>query len=181
MQRRRADHPDPESVPEALPRNVPPGRSRRVAAALTAACTLLIAVGYLCAFAGDRGAWIGAWLMALAVPGLVVSMMALGLLRRAPAGRPALLALAATWLALAAAYVGGLVVPSGGPGSTTVLGFPLAAAVVIYGAGIPLLFLPFVYARTFERERDDVEQLRAITRPRAPDASRLPGVTPPGR
>lgn len=156
-----------------------PGRSRRIAALASALSTLVVGAAYACAFAGEGGQRIGAWLMTLGLPGVVVSMMALGLLRRAPARPRERIALTVTYLALAGAYAAGLLLSGDRPVHRVVLGFPPAAAAVIYGAGIPLLFLPFVYAGSFERERHDAERIRRLTRatPEAEEPA-TPGSTP---
>lgn len=159
-----------------------PGRSRRIAALSSALSTLVVGAAYACAFAGDRGQRVGAWLMTLGLPGVVVSMMALGLLRRAPARPAERIALTLTFLALAGAYAAGLLLSGDQPVHRVILGFPPAAAAVIYGAGIPLLFLPFVYASSFERERHDAERIRSLRRdtpgaepPATPDSTPPPG------
>lgn len=128
-------------------RRAAPGPLRLV---LTA--TALIALGYLLAFAGERGAQAGTWLLAVGLSALMPATMALGVPRSGPRARVVRTALWCTFAVLLAAFGAALTLPATeGPDSALFLGFPPRAAIVIYGAGVlPLVALPLVYAWAFE-------------------------------
>jgi hypothetical protein len=113
-----------------------------------AASTVVIAASYACAIAGPAGARAGAWLMALGNAGLAASTMALG------ARRLYGLCLA-TFAVIALSFTAALLLPANeAAGAWLVLGLPVRAAIVVYGAGIlPLLVLPVAYALTFDDPR----------------------------
>jgi hypothetical protein len=120
--------------------------------------TALIAIGYALAFAGEAAARTGVWLLATGLAVLMPATMALGAPRRGPRARAVRVALWGTFVVLLAAFGAALALPAAeGPESPLFLGFPLRAAVVLYGAGVlPLIVLPLVYAWTFPApSRDD--------------------------
>lgn len=92
-----------------------------------------------------------------------IALIALGAERRGtlgPLGRP-LVALAVYY----EACVGGMLLLRGHVGEGPwLLGLPLATAIQVYGVFVlPLLFVSFLYARTFERfglRREDLDALR---------------------
>ena len=104
--------------------------------------------------------------MALGASGLVASTMALGALRSRRDARRLVPLFVATFVVIFASLSAALVLPPDeGPSSTMVLGFPLRAAIVLYGVGIvPLLALPLAYALTFDESRLDPDRIRRRAR-----------------
>jgi len=128
---------------------------------LVIASTVLVGAAYASAFGGAAGAHIGAWLMAAGASGLVSSTIALGALRHRNDRRLAPL-LWGTFIVLFGSFATALLLPaSEHPGAPMVLGFPIRAAIVLYGVGvIPLLVLPLAYAWTFDESRLDPDRVR---------------------
>ena len=143
-----------------------------------------IGAGYAGAFrAGGAMAW-AAWAMAIGIALLMVGLMALGAARGAGATgrtRGMALPLAFTFVVLVTCFGCGLALtPGEAVGGARFLGLPLRAAIVLYGIGVlPLLVLPFAYARSFDAQvlrEDDLERIAAAV------AARRAGTTPaPGR
>jgi hypothetical protein len=119
-------------------------------------------VAYASVFAGDAGARVGPWLMALGVSGLTASVMALGALRGRSSSRTLAPLLVAAFAVIFASLAAGLILaPALAPGARLLFGLPLPAAIVVYGVGIvPLLVLPIVYARTFDESRLNADGIR---------------------
>ncbi len=63
-----------------------------------------------------------------------------------------------------------LLPPNEGKDAVLVLGFPLRTAIVLYGVGIvPMLFLPAMYAASFDADtlsEDDLDRVRRAGRER---------------
>jgi hypothetical protein len=124
-----------------------------------------IAAAYTTAFLPPSIARAGPWLMAVAVPLTLVSMLMLGAARGTrPLGWlawPFLLVL----LLVAGGFLLALMLPAEEPTSPLVLGLPLRAAVILLGVGVvPLFILPVAYALTFDRHTlsdDDIARVRA--------------------
>ena len=137
---------------------------RRRTLALVVVSFLVVAVGYGGAFApGGAPAW-APWCLALGINGALMSLMALGAIRRdrlAPALRWTFIGM---FLWCSSAFAAALVLPAReGAAGPLLLGLPLRAAIVIYGVGIvPVLVLPFVWAFTFESETLSEEDLRRL-------------------
>lgn len=117
-------------------------------------------MAYALAFAGAGSA--SAWCMAVALAVLLPATMALGTTARGRPGTVVRVALWGTGVVFVAAFSLALGLPATeGAGSPLTLGFPLRAAIVLYGAGaLPMLVLPLVYAWTFEDEAFDTRRLR---------------------
>jgi hypothetical protein len=138
--------------------------TRLAVAALVLSCSA-IAGAYALAFLPGGAPPLAAWGLALGSAGALASMMALGAARR---GRVRPLAMAAsllTFLVVGGAFSAALLLPpTEGPGMVLVLGFPLRAAIVLYGVGIvPMLFLPVMYAVSFDADTlsdADLERVR---------------------
>lgn len=133
--------------------------------------TLLLTMAYLSAFLpGGTPAW-APWLFLAGMSVILVSTMALGASRDGDVR-----GLRGLFVFLLVLLMGGfgaaLALPAEeGPGSTLLLGLPLRAALVLYLVGlIPVLVVPFFYARTFhtlalrpgdlERVRDEAQVAR---------------------
>lgn len=138
---------------------------RKYALSLVVAGTLAIAVAYALAFVPGAST-VGAWLMALGLATMIVSLMALGAVRRGDSVGALRLPLLVTFVAIAGCFIAALSLPAEGAGSTVIMGFPLRAAIVIYGVGlVPLVMLPVVYAMTFDAmtlSEDDLARVRAV-------------------
>lgn len=134
---------------------------------LVLGATALIAAGYACAFGGPRIARLGAWLLAVGIAVLMPATIALGAPRHGRAGRVVRVVLRVTFIALLGAFGAALALPPlEEPGAALVLGLPLRAAIVLYGAGVlPLLALPLVYAWAFNARETGAED--AATQPAA--------------
>ncbi|MBI2796673.1 MAG: hypothetical protein HYX65_08225 [Gemmatimonadetes bacterium] len=158
---------------------------RRVTAlrllALALAC---VGAGYAGAFrAGGAAPW-ASWAMVCGVALLMVSLMALGAARGAgTAGvtRGMAVPLAFTFAVLVGCLGAGLALPPGeATGGARLLGLPVRAAIVLYGVGVlPLLVLPFAYARSFDAQvlrEDDLARISEVARAHA-----LPGRACAGR
>jgi hypothetical protein len=111
---------------------------------------LAIALAYAAAFF-PRASPAAPWLMVAGIALLVCSLCLLGTRR----GRPRPLALRVGVILLALVLLGGfgaaLVLPPEIAASPFLLGLPRRAALLVYGVGIlPALFLPVVYALSFD-------------------------------
>lgn len=116
------------------------------------ASVLGIGAAYGAAFLpGGAPEW-AAWIMAIGIAAMLVSIMALGAVRHGRLGR--------LWLPFAFVFVvlaGGfglvLALPPADPLDPALwLGLPPRAAVVLYGIGLlPLLVVPLAYALTFDQ------------------------------
>jgi hypothetical protein len=113
---------------------------------------LTIALAYAAAFL-PRAAAAAPWLMLGGIVLLIVALCLLGT-RRAGRSRPAMLGLGfgLLGLVLLGGFGAALVLPPESPATPLLLGLPRRAALVVYGIGIvPALFLPLVYALSFDR------------------------------
>lgn len=147
--------------------------TRRTALIALVLSTVAAGAAYGAAFLpGGAPAW-AAWLLAFGTAGMMVAVMALGAARApgaAPARRPLLAwSFAATFLITAGGFAYALAAPAseGAAGTPLWLGLPPRAAVVLYGIGLlPMLFLPLVYALTFEESTLGEDGLRRVSRVR---------------
>lgn len=133
------------------------------------AATLAIALGYASAFLpGGAPRW-APWTFALGLPCLIVGIMTLGSARPGRGVGRLLLPFAFVWLILAGGFAAALLLPADGPAPRLFLGFPLRAAIVLYGIGLlPVLVLPVAYALTFDEltlTEADFERVRAARKP----------------
>ena len=124
--------------------------------------TLAAAAAYLSAFLpGDPPLW-GALAMVLGIALLSVGSMLLGAAR---SGRPMgrlIWALGITFVILVLCFGLALVLPRGDGGALWG-GLPRRAALVLYGVGLlPALYLPLVYALTFQARTLDAEDIARI-------------------
>ncbi len=131
-----------------------------------------IAVAYAGAFSkSGTPAW-SAWLIAIALPVALVSIMVLGAARGAGGIGRLKIPFAFVALILILGFVAALTLPATESSSSRLwLGLPLRAAIVIYGIGlVPIVILPVAYALTFETQTlsaEDVERVRALGRANA--------------
>jgi hypothetical protein len=133
-------------------------------ACLTLSCAVIGGAYALAFMPGGAPAW-AAWGVALGSAGALSSMMALGATRRGRVRPVALAACTLTFLVVAGAFGAALLLPPEATDAPLLLGLPLRAALVLYGVGIvPLLFLPLAYARSFEADTLDAEDLERVRR-----------------
>lgn len=116
----------------------------------------LLVVGLLAAIAAYGDALVAgaatttsAWLMALALVLVLPATLALGARRSRGTRRLAVCVAVLLGGVLAAGFALALGLPDLGSSEPLWLGLPRRAAIIVYGVGlIPLLFLPWAYART---------------------------------
>lgn len=139
--------------------------TRRLAVGATAGATGAIALAYLLAFF-PAAATAGAWLMVLGLATLIVALIALGILRGARGVGRLAWPLAFAFVVVVGGFGAALLLPPEQANTTVVLGFPLRAAIVIYGVGLlPMLVLPLAYALTFDAmtlRDEDLARVRAM-------------------
>jgi hypothetical protein len=127
--------------------------TRLALAALVVSCTA-IGGAYLLAFLpGGAPPW-AAWGLALGSAGVLASMMALGAARNGRLRPVPLAASLLTFLVVAGSFGAALLLPGDeGPEAPLLFGLPRRAAIVLYGVGlVPLLFLPWMYAASFDAD-----------------------------
>lgn len=139
-------------------------RARLPLVLLVASC-LAVAAAYAAAFRPDGAPSWAAWCIALGSGGMLSSTMALGATRRGRLRPVAVIACVLTFLVVSGAFGAALwMPPAEGADARLLLGLPLRTAIVLYGVGIvPLLFLPLVYAVSFDADTlndDDIERVR---------------------
>jgi hypothetical protein len=128
----------------------PRGASGRAALRLLMVGVGGVALAYASAFTTGPLARGGSWLMALTMPLVLVSTMALGAQRAGQRHRGLVLALTLTYGVVAGGFLLGLALPAETVEAPLWWGLPRRAFLVLAGAGaIPLVMLPLVYARLF--------------------------------
>lgn len=150
---------DLEDAPEDTTR-----RSARLALLLS---IIAVAIGYGGAFTAGATTW-APWVLAIAIPASLGSIMALGATRgRTGLGR-LLAPLAFVFLILALGFCAALALPAETSSSPLWLGLPRRAAIIVYGIGLlPIVVLPIAYAMTFDVQTlnpNDIERVRALAR-----------------
>lgn len=132
---------------------------------LLAASVVCVALAYVGVFLpGDTPSW-APFLLAIGSNGIIMTLMALGAMRRDHLPRSLGWTFAGLFVLCAGAFVAALAMPPReGPGGTLLLGLPLRTAIVLYGIGVvPIAVLPFAYALTFDRSTlndDDLARVR---------------------
>lgn len=139
--------------------------TRRFAILATLAATCCIALAYASAFVSNGTRW-GVWCMVVGLATMVVSMMALGVVRRGQGVGRLAFPLAFTFVVIVAGFGAALVLPDEGAASRILFGLPLRAAIVLYGVGLlPIIVLPFAYAATFDAmtlREEDLARVREL-------------------
>jgi hypothetical protein len=123
---------------------------------------LVVAAGYAGSFAG--AAW-SPWCLAIGTCGALMSLMALGAVRRGRITPVLRWVFAGMFLFCAGCFCVALAMPANeGVGGPLLFGFPLRSTIVLLGVAIvPLLVLPFAWAFTFDTamlSEDDLQRLR---------------------
>jgi hypothetical protein len=138
---------------------------RRLVLRLLALSVALVALAYAgVLLPGDNPVW-APWLLALGSNGVIMSLMALGAMRRDSLPRSLGWTFVGLFVLCAGAFVVALAMPANeGPGGPLLLGLPLRTAIVLYGIGVvPIAILPLAYALTFDSStlsEGDLERVR---------------------
>lgn len=139
---------------------------KRLVLFLVVASCVLVAAGYLAVLvAGSVPVW-ATWCLAIGTNGALMSLMALGAMRRGTLPRSLIVTFAVTFVLCAGAFGIALATPANeGAAGALMLGLPIRTAIVLYGVGIvPMFVLPFAYALTFDSNTlsdEDLEKVRA--------------------
>jgi hypothetical protein len=139
--------------------------AKRIALRGLLASIIAIAMAYASVFLpGGAPTWSG-WVMGMATPAALVSMMILGATRDGEPLGPLVWPFAFSGLVLAGGFAAALGLPaSEAAGVALYGGLPLRAAVIIYGIGLlPIVVLPVAYAVTFRSQTlrpGDLERVR---------------------
>ena len=141
-------------------------RLKRLLVRLLVASCCLVALSYVAVFAGGIPQVWAAWPLAIGANGVVMSLMAIGAVRRDTLPRALVWTFLGLFVLCAGAFVIALALPPAeGAGGALLLGLPLRTAIVLYGVGVvPILILPFAYALTFESStlsEGDLDRVRA--------------------
>ena len=126
---------------------------------------LVVSAGYAGSFAsGGPAAW-APWCLATGTCGALMSLMALGAVRRGRIVPVLRWVFAGMFLFCAGCFAVALALPANeGPGGTLLFGFPLRSTIVLLGvAVVPILVFPLAWALTFDSSmlsEDDLRRLR---------------------
>ena len=112
---------------------------------------------------GDTPAW-APWLLAIGSNGVIMTLMALGAMRRDSLPRSLGWTFVGLFVLCAGAFIIALALPSHeGAGGPLLLGLPLRTAIVLYGIGVvPIAVLPLAYALTFDSSTLSDDDLRRV-------------------
>jgi hypothetical protein len=126
---------------------------------------ILVALSYAAVFTGARDAW-APWALAIGANGVIMSLMAIGAVRRDTLPRSLVWTFLGLFVLCAGCFVAALALPAAeGTNGPLLLGLPLRTAIVLYGIGVvPIFVLPLAYALTFESStlsEGDLERVRA--------------------
>lgn len=130
------------------------------------ASTVLVVAAYALAFLPGGATKVSAFLMAVGIATMAVSLMTLGAVREGEKLGGLKWAFAFVFVVFVGGFTAALVLPDNDSAvSRLFLGLPLRAAIMIYGIGfLPVFVLPFVYASYFEKRTLKPEDLEAIKR-----------------
>jgi hypothetical protein len=122
----------------------------------------VVAAGYAGSF--FDAAW-APWCLAIGTCGALMSMMALGAIRRGKIAPVLRWVFAGMFLFCAGCFCVALAIPANeGPGGPLLFNFPLRSTIVLLGVAIvPILVMPFAWALTFDSSmlsEDDLVRLR---------------------
>ena len=139
---------------------------KRTVLSLVVISCIAVGVGFVGAFfPGGTPAW-APWFLAIGANGALMSLMALGAMRRDTLPRVLVLTFVGMFVLCAGAFCFALAMPANeGVGGALLLGLPQRTAIILYGVGVvPIFVLPFAYALTFDENTlndRDLEQVRA--------------------
>ena len=126
----------------------------------------LVAAAYAAVFVTATPPTWAAVSLAIGANGVIMSLMALGAVRRGTMPRSLAWTFVGLFVLCAGCFVVALLMPAReGAGGPLFLGLPIRTALVLYGVGVvPIAILPFAYAFTFESSTlsdEDLERVRA--------------------
>ncbi len=138
---------------------------RLIVQLLVASCAF-VAIAYTAMFVTSVPPRWAPLSLALGANGVIMSLMALGAVRRDTLPRSLVCTFIGLFVLCAGCFVVALLLPAQeGMGGVLVLGLPLRTAIVLYGVGVvPIAILPFAYALTFESSTlsdEDLVRIRA--------------------
>ena len=122
---------------------------------------LVVAAGYAGSFTG--AAW-APWCLAIGTCAALMSLMALGAVRRGKITPVLRWVFGGMFVFCAGCFVAALATPANeGVGGPLLFGFPLRSTIVLLGvAVVPLLVFPFAWALTFDSAMLSEEDLRRL-------------------
>ena len=140
--------------------------ARRLALYALVAATISIGAAYALAFLPGGATKVSAFLMAVGIATMAVSLMTLGAVREGEKLGNLKWAFAFVFIVFVGGFTAALILPDNDSAASRLfLGLPLRAAIMIYGIGfLPVFVLPFVYAKNFESRTLRPEDLDAIRR-----------------
>ena len=149
---------------------------KRLLVRLLVASCALVAMAYVAMFVTATPPTWAAVSLAIGANGVIMSLMALGAVRRGTMPRSLVWTFIGLFVLCAGCFVVALLLPAQeGAGGPLFLGLPIRTAIVLYGVGVvPIAILPFAYAFTFESSTLNDEDL---VRVRAAYASMRSGET----
>jgi hypothetical protein len=141
--------------------------ARRFALFALIASTLSIVAAYVSAFLPGGATKVSAFLMAIGIATMAVSLMTLGAVRPGEKLGALKWAFAFVFVVFVGGFTAALILPdSDSAASRLFIGLPARAAIMVYGIGfLPVLVLPFVYASYFEKRTltaEDLEEIRKL-------------------
>ena len=125
---------------------------------------LVVGAGYAGSFApGGPAAW-APWCLAIGTSGTLMSLMALGAVRRGHIAPVLRWVFAGMFLWVGGCFAVALALPPNeGAGGTLLFGFPLRSTIVLVGvAVVPILVFPLAWALTFDSSMLSEEDLRRL-------------------
>ncbi|CAN5838043.1 hypothetical protein BH11GEM1_BH11GEM1_25090 [soil metagenome] len=139
---------------------------KRVLVRMLVASCGLVAIAYAAMFVTATPPTWAAVSLAIGANGVIMSLMALGAVRRDTMPRSLVWTFIGLFVLCAGCFVVALLLPAQeGAGGPLFLGLPIRTAIVLYGVGVvPIAILPFAYALTFESStlsEDDLVRVRA--------------------
>lgn len=125
---------------------------------------LVVGAGYAGSFLpGGPPAW-SPWCLAIGTCGAIMSLMALGAVRRGRIAPVLRVVFAGMFLFCGGCFALALTLPADeGAGGPLLFGFPLRSTIVLLGvAVVPILVFPFAWALTFDSSMLSEEDLRRL-------------------
>lgn len=139
---------------------------KRIVLGLVVISCIAVGAGFVGAFFQSGTPVWAPWFLAIGANGALMSLMALGAMRRDKLPRSLVLTFVGMFVLCAGAFCVALAMPANeGIGGALLLGLPQRTAIILYGVGVvPIFILPFAYALTFDENTlndRDLEKVRA--------------------